>query len=71
LPVSCLRSAQSVHTDDLYDVDDCLEISEVDGLHVHLEPASETASFDPQNGYHIIPPEVMAAYAARVNRTAG
>jgi Domain of Unknown Function (DUF1543) len=66
-----LRGAQSVHTDDLYDIDDCLEIAEVDGQHVHLEATSETATFEPQNGYHIIPPEVMAAYAARVNRIAG
>lgn len=60
-----LRGALSVHTDDLYDVDDCLEIAEVDGLHVHLEPTSEAAMLDPQNGYHIIPAEVIAAYAKR------
>ena len=60
-----LRDAQQVHTDDLYDIDDCLEIVEVDGLHIHLEPASEKLILDPQNGYHIIPPEIVAAYAAR------
>jgi hypothetical protein len=65
-----LRGAQSVHTDDLYDIDDCLEISEVDGLHVHLESASEPATFEPQNGYHIIPPEIVAAYKG-LTRTAG
>ena len=59
-----LRGAQSVHTDDLYDIDDCLEISEVDGQHIHLEPTTERAALDPQNGYHIIPPPVLAAYAA-------
>ena len=62
-----LRGAQSVHTDDLYDIDDCLEIAEVDGHHVHLEPATDQAPLDPHNGYHIIPPEVVAAYAARLN----
>jgi hypothetical protein len=60
-----LRGAQSVHTDDLFDIDDCLEIVEVDGQHIHLEPTSDTVPFDPQNGYHIIPPQVVAAYAAR------
>jgi hypothetical protein len=65
-----LRGAQSVHTDDLYDIDDCLEISEVDGQHVHLEPTSEPATFEPQNGYHIIPPEIVAAYKERVGRMA-
>jgi hypothetical protein len=60
-----LRGAQSVHTDDLYDIDDCLEIVEVDGQHIHLEPTPERVVLEPQNGYHIIPPEVLAAYAAR------
>jgi hypothetical protein len=60
-----LRGAQSVHTDDLYDIDDCLEIAEVDGQHIHLEPTSERVALEPQNGYHIIPPEVLKAYAAR------
>jgi hypothetical protein len=63
-----LRGAQSVHTDDLYDIDDCLEITEVDGRHIHLEPTAERPVFDPQNGYHIIPPDVVAAYAARLGR---
>ncbi|HEX4265030.1 MAG TPA: DUF1543 domain-containing protein [Verrucomicrobiae bacterium] len=68
-----LRGALSVHTDDLYDVDDCLEIAEVDGLHVHLEETSEAATLDPQNGYHVIPKEVIAAYAKRrqIGTTAG
>jgi Domain of Unknown Function (DUF1543) len=60
-----LRGALSVHTDDLYDVDDCLEIAEVDGLNVHLEPTSEASILDPQNGYHVIPPEVVADHAKR------
>ena len=62
-----LRGTQSVHTDDLYDIDDCLEIAEVDGQHIHLEPTSEKQDFDPHNGYHIIPPETVTAYAARHN----
>ena len=59
-----LRGAQAVHTDDLYDIDDCLEISEVDGHHIHLEPTDETQAFEPRNGYHVIPPDVVRAYAA-------
>jgi hypothetical protein len=66
-----LRGTQSVHTDDLYDVDDCLEIVEVDGHHIHLEPTAEKAVLKPQNGYHIIPPEIVAAYAARRHLTPG
>jgi hypothetical protein len=60
-----LRGTQSVHTDDLYDIDDCLEIAEVDGYHIHLEPTSESQPFEPNNGYSVIPPETVAAYAAR------
>jgi hypothetical protein len=59
-----LRGTQSVHTDDLYDIDDCLEIAVVDGHHLHLEPTTETQVFEPNNGYHIIPAAVVAAYAA-------
>jgi len=60
-----LRGTQSVHTDDLYDIDDCLEIAEVDGHHIHLEPTSESQEFAPSNGYYMIPAAVVAAYAAR------
>jgi Domain of Unknown Function (DUF1543) len=60
-----LRGAQSIHTDDLFDIDDCLEIVEVDGQHIHLKPTSEKVPFDPQSGYHIIPQQVVEAYAAR------
>jgi Domain of Unknown Function (DUF1543) len=60
-----LRGTQSVHTDDLYDIDDCLEIAEVDGHQIHLEPTTESQAFAPSNGYYIIPAEVVAAYAAK------
>ena len=65
-----LKGAQSVHTDDLFDIDDCLEIAEVDGHHIHLEATAESEAFAPNNGYHIIPPEVVRAYAASRNLTA-
>jgi hypothetical protein len=58
-----LQGTQSIHTDDLYDIDDCLEIGEVDGQHVHLEATSEHVTLEPHNGYHIIPPEIVKAYA--------
>jgi hypothetical protein len=62
-----LSGAQSVHTDDLYDIDDCRKIAEVDGQHIDLEPTMEKNTFDPQNGYHIIPQDIVSAYAARRN----
>jgi hypothetical protein len=60
-----LQGALSVHTDDLYDIDDCLEISEVDGQHIHLESTSERIPLEPKSAYHVIPPEVLVAYVAR------
>ncbi|HEY3915115.1 MAG TPA: DUF1543 domain-containing protein [Verrucomicrobiae bacterium] len=60
-----LRGTQSVHTDDLYDVDDCLEIAEVDGQHVHLELTSEPAVFEAHSSYHIVPKEAAEVFMAR------
>jgi hypothetical protein len=60
-----LRDTDSLHTDDLYEIDDCLEIEEVDGLHVHLEPTDDRPPFEPRNGYHKIPKDVTDAFAAR------
>ncbi|HUD48037.1 MAG TPA: DUF1543 domain-containing protein [Candidatus Baltobacteraceae bacterium] len=64
-----LRGAESVHTDDLYEIDDCLEITEVDGQHVHLEPTSETTLLKPQSGYHVFPPEIVVAFRRRYEAT--
>jgi hypothetical protein len=60
-----LQGTVELHTDDMLDVDDCLAIDEVDGLHVHLTPITETQPLVPNNGYHIIPRDVIAAYASR------
>lgn len=60
-----LHGTQQLHTDDLFELDDCLEITEVGGYHVHLEPTTDTQPFEPNNGYHVIPPDVVKAYAAK------
>lgn len=57
-----LRGLDSVHTDDLYDVDDCLEIGQVAGLHVQLEANGEPSRLDPVNGWHPLPAERVAAW---------
>ena len=46
-----LKGKKSVHTDDLYDVDDCLTLTKVNGMHVHLTPTSERENLIPINGY--------------------
>jgi len=66
-----LHGTQSVHTDGLYDIDDCLEIAEVDGHHLQLAVTTETQAFEPHNGYHIIPAPAVAAYAASHKLAAG
>jgi len=62
---SLLVGAETVHKDDLLDIDDCLAITEVAGLHVHLAPVSDSPQLVPNNGYHIIPKPVVQAYAAK------
>ncbi|MBN8549577.1 MAG: DUF1543 domain-containing protein [Deltaproteobacteria bacterium] len=57
-----LKGFHSVHTDNLYEVDDCLEISEVGGLSVSLEPTEDRVAWEPNNGYHIIPKPLVQAY---------
>jgi hypothetical protein len=54
------------HTDDLYDVDDCLALEEVNGLHVALTPTSRVGRLTPVNGYYVLPDAVVRAYRERV-----
>ena len=60
-----LKNVQTVHTDDLYDVDDCLEVSNVDGYHIRLEPTDEQVEWLPNNGYHIIPKRLIQDFISR------
>ena len=60
-----LRGATSVHTDDLFDVDDCLAIAEVAGQRVHLKPGAERAPLTAISAYHVIPRAVVEAYASQ------
>ncbi|MFI2742394.1 DUF1543 domain-containing protein [Zhouia sp. PK063] len=57
-----LNGYDLVHKDDLYEVDDCLSITEVHGLHVHLTPTNEPENLKPNNNYFVIPQKVVEAY---------
>lgn len=58
---SLLQGLESLHTDDLLEVDDCLQLDVVGGWHVHLEPTDAPATTTaPQNGYYPLPDEVIA-----------
>ncbi len=61
-----MQSGESeVHTDDLYDIDDCLKVTSVGPWHVVLEPTAEAGAPVPHNGYHVIPQAILDGYIAR------
>lgn len=53
------------HKDDLHAIDDCIALDAVNDLHVTLTKTGETSAAMPNNGYHIVPKDVIAAYLAR------
>ena len=63
---SLLRGTDSLHTDDLHEVDDCLQVARVGNLHVHVEPAAD-ADAQPVyvNGWLPVPEAAIAAWKAR------
>jgi hypothetical protein len=44
------------------------EIAEVNGRHIHLTPGAGPTVQEAQNGYHIIPTEVVERYAEQLKR---
>ena len=57
--------AEQVHTDDLYEVDSCIELGAVNDFHVALTPTDRQAPFEAHTGYHVLPPGVIEAHIAR------
>ena len=51
-----------LHTDDLYEVDACLEIGAVNGLHVVLTPTARQAELKVTGSYHPLPEAVIEAW---------
>ena len=62
---SLLKCAQTIHKDDLHEVDDCIALDSVEGLGIVLTHTGEGSSQKPNNGYHVIPKDVIAAHIAR------
>ena len=50
-----LVGKEQVHLDDLYDVDDCIEIKKVSGYYINLETTSKHSNLKFNNGYKPIP----------------
>jgi hypothetical protein len=59
-----------VHTDDLYEVDDCLELSAVGPHFIRVEKTNDKSELNPTNGYHIIPKSIVEDYINRKNACA-
>ena len=50
-----LIGKEQVHLDDLYDVDDCIEIRKVSGYYINLEKTSKQGKLTFNNGFKPIP----------------
>jgi hypothetical protein len=60
------KGYDEVHKDDLYDVDDCIEIEKVNQLYLHLEPTADKKDLIPVNGYHVLPRAIVKDYIDRL-----
>ena len=57
-----LVGKEQVHLDDLYDVDDCIEIKKVSGYYINLEKTSIQNNLKLYNGYKPIPKNVIGRF---------
>jgi len=57
-----------VHTDDLYDVDDCIEINKVSDLYIKLEKSNSKEELVFNNGYHPIPKAIIDDYKLSIKK---
>ncbi|MEN1727920.1 MAG: DUF1543 domain-containing protein [Pseudomonadota bacterium] len=60
-----LPGRDEVHKDDLYDVDDCLVLTEVNGQHVHLIEDADAGAPEVINGYFPLPSRTVKDWVAR------
>ena len=54
-----LVGKEQVHLDDLYDVDDCIEIKKVSGYYINLERTLKDSNLKFNNGYKPIPKNII------------
>ena len=60
-----LQGFESVHKDDLHEIDDCLQVTRIGEWHIHLMP--DASASDPQvtNGYFPLPAAAVRAWLDR------
>ena len=54
-----LVGKEQVHLDDLYDVDDCIEIRKISGYYINLERTLKHSNLKFNNGYKPIPKNII------------
>lgn len=59
-----LKGLDSVHKDDLFEVDDLLELSQAGGWHVHLVPDAAARAPSISNGYLPLPRRTIESWLA-------
>ena len=57
-----LVGKKQVHLDDLYDVDDCIEVKQVSGYYINLERTSKHSNLKFNNGYKPIPKNIITNF---------
>ena len=57
-----LVGKKQVHLDDLYDVDDCIEVKKVSGYYINLERTSKHSNLKFNNGYKPIPKNIITNF---------
>ena len=57
-----LVGKKQVHLDDLYDVDDCIEVKKVSGYYINLERTSKHSILKFNNGYKPIPKNIITDF---------
>lgn len=60
-----LAGKESVHRDDLFEIDDVVEVAPGDGWHVHLEPDESADAAPVTNGYFPIPRATIETWRRR------
>ena len=58
------------HTDNLYEVDTCIELSDVGGYYINLTKTGEADKLNPTNGYYLVPKGVVEEYMNRKAKAA-
>ena len=57
-----LQGQFKLHTDSLFEVDDCLQIEGANGWYVHLKPTERLGTWKPNNDYHVLPKDVIERF---------